>query len=189
MINGKCTGGSLTVHGDHTNLLIENNVIWEDIDAADDGCWGLSVNQGYSDTHMEQFPNLIIRGNTVINTGNSSIGCSLCQNTTIENNTIVHQHDYKNTGIRVPQTDESAVKPKSDQVTVRNNVVIYDTSHNFSIGDGVRLGSGSGATYTSAGNEVYYRPSSGMVAGCENYRFSPPDNVNVVAGICQNRLV
>jgi len=181
MVGGECSGVSLVAHGFHTNLLIENNVVWEDVGAVGPGCWGIAIDNGYGGT-SELFPGLIIRGNTVVNTGNMAIGCAVCQDVIIENNTIVHQSEFGTEGINVPNRAEPA-NPSSNNVTVRNNTVLYDSSGG---GAGIELGDGDGSSYTSTGNNIYYSPGSGMASGCEIYNGA--DNVNSVGGICQNGI-
>ena len=62
-VNGVCTGGNLTVHGQWTGLLIEGNVITQD--ASTTGCWGISLTDGYPST--EFFRNVTIRSNEIVN--------------------------------------------------------------------------------------------------------------------------
>jgi hypothetical protein len=185
MVGGQCSGVSLVAHGDHTNLLIENNVIWEDVGAVATTCWGIAADNGYSATKPEQFPGLIIRGNTVVNVGNMAIGCAVCRDVTIEDNTIVHQNSFGANAIKVPDRNENSVpsKPDSNNVTVQNNTVFYDSPGN---GAGVRLGDGDGSNYTSAGNNIYYSPGSGIVAGCESHNGA--DKVNVFSNVCHEGI-
>ncbi|WP_368736452.1 hypothetical protein [Endozoicomonas sp. ONNA1] len=173
------------MHGANTNLLIENNVIWEDPDAVHASCWGIAVDNGYGGL-PEEFPGLRIRGNTVVNVGNVGIGCAVCQDVVIEDNTVVHQASSHGANvIRVPNRDENSYPdlPQSDNVTVRNNTVLYDSPLP---GVGVRLGDGDGSNYTSTGNRIYYTPGSGMVAGCESYNGG--DSITESGGICQNSI-
>ncbi|MCP4875681.1 MAG: right-handed parallel beta-helix repeat-containing protein [Gammaproteobacteria bacterium] len=186
MFGGKCSGVSLVAHGDHTNLLIENNIVWEDAGSTIEKCWGIAIDNGHT-SGFEQFPGLIIRGNTVVNTGNLGIGCAACSDVVIENNTVVHQiTSFGTDAIRVPDRSEnSSGDAQSNNVIVRNNTVLYDSPGK---GTGITLGDGDGSNYTSTGNDIYYTPGSGMVAGCETYPNTPPDVINVVAGICQNSI-
>lgn len=186
MVNGEAAGASLVVHGDHTNLLIENNVVWEDVGAVGQGCWGIAVDNGYSS--FEQFPGLIIRGNTVVNVGNMAIGCSCCPGAIIEDNTIVHQSLFGADVIRIPDRDEnsSPSNPQSNNVTVRNNTVLYDSSAD---GTGIKLGDGDGATYTSKDNNIYYAVGSSMVPEVYNAGDTVTASGNTISeGIPQNLL-
>ena len=178
---------SLVAHGDHTNLLIENNVIWEDLGAVDGGCWGIAADHTTNVDKVEQFPGLAIRDNTIINVGNLGIGCAVCPDAIIENNTLVHQSvEFKNQAIKVPNKEENSyfpVKPNTNNVTISNNTVLHDS---LSKGVGVLLGDGDGSGYTSTGNKTYYDPGSAMVAGCETYNAT--DVVNVSNPVCKNSI-
>jgi hypothetical protein len=185
MVGGKCSGTSFVVHGVHTNMRIEDNVVWEDPGAVEDGCWGISVDNGYGGQY-EAFPGLQIRGNTVVNVGNVAIGCSVCQDVVIEDNTVVHQEpSHGGTLVRVPIRNENSYPslPQSNNVVVRNNTLMYDSPRP---GTGVRLGDGDSSNYTSAGNRTYYAPDADMVSGCETYNSG--DSITVSAGTCQNSI-
>jgi len=184
IVGGRCMGSSLTVHGAHSNLLIENNVVWEDANATSAGCWGIEVTDGYGAGSGEQFPGLIIRGNTVANTGNMAIGCTACPNATIENNTVVHQvSSFDINAIKVPIHYEQGHIPTSTNVTVQNNVILHDST---SYGVAVNLGDGDGSSFVSSGNQTYYRADSNMIAGCETYNAG--DVITVSPGICQSSI-
>ena len=61
--SGVCQAVSLVVHGQHSDLLIEGNEVWEDIGLAGQGCWGIAVDPGYGSA--EGFSQVTLRGNTV----------------------------------------------------------------------------------------------------------------------------
>ena len=96
-----CAGTSLVVHGEHDNLLIEGNLVREDVGAAGQGCWGITVDPAYPN-EAEGFTNVTVRGNTIINVGNTATGMESCADCVIENNVIVHEQDFQITGIAVP---------------------------------------------------------------------------------------
>jgi len=125
-INGICQGVSLVMHGVGKNITIENNLIEEEANKAWAGCWGIAVDTGYSTE--ESFEHLIIRGNTVINTGNLGIGCSSCVDVLIENNTIINENDMNFTGVSVPNRSEDTLK--SSGIVVQNNKVVLSSSSN-----------------------------------------------------------
>jgi len=178
IVGGECKGVSLVAHGNHHNLLIENNVVWEDVDAVNQGCWGIAVDNGYVDGEL--FPGLIIRGNTVVNVGNMAIGCAVCQDVIIENNTVVHQSQFGARAIKVPDRAEPA-SASSNNITVRNNTVLYDSPGG---GTGIRLGDGDGSTYTSTDNNIYYSAGSPMT--CESYNSA--DNISVSENVCHEGI-
>jgi len=127
-INGYCQGVSLVVHGKVKYMTIENNLVEEEVNKVGNGCWGIAVDPGYNSMD-ESFENIVIRGNTVINTGNLGIGCASCLNVVIENNTIISENsDIGFTGVGVPNREEDSLL--SSNITVRNNKVILSSISN-----------------------------------------------------------
>ncbi|MGJ0490485.1 MAG: right-handed parallel beta-helix repeat-containing protein, partial [Methylobacter sp.] len=118
-VGGKCTGVSLVVHGVVNGLTIKDNTVFEAIGAAEQGCWGISVDPGYATE--ESFSNVMITGNKVTNVGNVGIGCASCTDLQILDNTITHSQDFGFTAIRVPVRVEDAVK--SDRIEVTGNYI------------------------------------------------------------------
>ena len=119
LVNGKCAGTSLAVHGVVQDLTIENNTIYEDIGAAEQSCWGIGVYPW--STVDESFNNLMIAGNRVTNVGNVGIGCASCTDLQILNNTITHSQDFGFVGIKVPVRTEDTVK--SDRIIITDNYI------------------------------------------------------------------
>mgnify|MGYP000214465003 CR=1 FL=1 len=119
-VGGLCQGVSLVAHGKIDNLTIENNLIKEDKGAVKASCWGISVDPGYPTE--EAFNNLVIRGNTLINVGNTGIGCASCSGVVIEDNDIIDESNTLRWGIRVPVRDEDSLK--SDNVKIASNTVV-----------------------------------------------------------------
>ena len=112
---GRCGGTSLVAHGVMANLVIENNLVREDIGFAEQACWGIALDPGYSTP--EQFDNLIIRGNQVVNVGNVAIGSTSCVNCLIENNVIIHEQDFGVTAIAVPNKSRASDDAETTNVT------------------------------------------------------------------------
>lgn len=145
ILDGKCTGGSLAVHGKMTNLVIENNIVREDRNGADAECWGITAATGYYDI-LEYFDGLIIRNNKVINVGNMSIGCNSCRNSIIENNVII-QENWDNFAISVPCLSEQVEDGTTTKNIIRNNTIFGGTTINVAdLSDGT----------TSVVNNVLY---------------------------------
>jgi hypothetical protein len=119
VVNGKCSGVSLVVHGVIQDLTIKNNTVYEDIGAAEQACWGISVDPGYASE--ESFSNVVIADNKVTNVGNVGIGCASCTDLQILNNTITHSQDFGFTAIRVPVREEDSVK--SDRIEITGNYI------------------------------------------------------------------
>jgi hypothetical protein len=121
MVNDECTAVSLVVHGQHDQLLIEGNEVWEDVGHAGQGCWGIAVDNGYGEA--EGFTNVIIRGNRVRNVGNLAIGVGACANCVIENNVIIHEQNFGITAIAAPDRSLGSGDLPQDNIIVRNNSI------------------------------------------------------------------
>jgi len=113
-----CGGSSLSVHGSINELEIAHNLIWEEPGRASPGCWGIAISHGYSYKHFEAFYRANIHNNLVVNMGNVSIGCSMCDGATIADNTLWAGSDaskgYKAfavKGIRIPVRPENNYDP------------------------------------------------------------------------------
>jgi len=120
MVEGRCQGTSLVIHGVVEDLLIENNNIREDVGASAQTCWGIAVDPGYA--AEESFSRVVIKGNTVANVGNMGIGCASCTDVWIVDNKIIHEQNFGFTAISVPNRKEDTVK--SDRVLVADNDIV-----------------------------------------------------------------
>jgi hypothetical protein len=147
MVDGKCGGVSLVVHGKFEGITIENNLIKEDVGAAKGACYGISVDPGYA--YEEYFKDVVIRGNTLLNVGGNAIGCASCDGALIENNTIIDEGSVLVNGIAVPVRTEDTVKSKN--VVIRNNKVLLTKNWNGTTG--VRVGGLH--PMTAKNNDVY----------------------------------
>jgi hypothetical protein len=148
--NGQCNGTSFVVHakGILDTVLIEGNTVREDIGKATPGCWGISVTTGYKTA--EGFRNFTIRGNKIINVGNSGIGLTACQNCVIENNLILHEQAHKITAINVPDKARAANDLPMTNITVRNNSIYIASS-----GTGIKI-SLEGTQHSLVSNAIHY---------------------------------
>jgi Right handed beta helix region len=126
MINGKCSGVSLVVHGVVNNLKIQGNTIIEDVGKVAQTCWGISVDPGYATE--ESFSKILISNNTVTNVGNVGIGCASCTDVRIVDNKISHAQDFGFAAIKLPVRAEDTVK--SDNITITGNKIdLLDTNN------------------------------------------------------------
>ena len=150
IVDGRCAGVSLVAHGTISNLVIENNLVWEDVGGASPGCWGISVDPAYFEA--ERFENIQIRGNTVINVGNLGIGVGSCIGCLIENNVVINEQEFEYgvTAIRVPVRTPGPGDAATTEATVRNNS-IYVTN----AGTGIQVDS-EGSGHTIVSNAIRY---------------------------------
>jgi len=122
VVDGECSGVSMVMHGMASNIKVINNKVEEEVGRVGAGCWGISIDTGYS-TREESFTDVIIAGNEVINVGNMAVGCSSCVNVLIENNRIFNSNTvFGVTNIRVPSRAEDTVK--SENIIIRNNEMV-----------------------------------------------------------------
>ncbi len=151
---GSCRGGTFASHGEHTDLLIEGNLIHEDVGAADPGCWGLGLTPAYATP--EGFVRVIIRGNTIRNVGNASIAMGSCQDCIVENNVIINEQAFGGVGILAPATARALDDLPLERLTVRNNSIY------MSAGDstGIRLGD-EGTQHVVVSNAMHSTATSG----------------------------
>jgi hypothetical protein len=164
---GACDSVQLVVHGSQSDLLIENNLIWEapgtDTSAF---CYGISVGSGRDvEAH---FPNLVIRRNRVFNSGTHGIDFAEAPHALVEDNLVVV--DFSNGqeayGILV---GEASTPPGSDVLsgtTVRNNTVYFAAGTQG--GDGIRIDT-EGRDHVVTGNLVVsYSTQAQNVFRCFN---------------------
>ncbi len=163
-VNGVCTGGNFTVHGQWNGLVVEGNTVVQA--ASEGGCYGISINPGYSAGHPhadEYFRNLVVRGNTVVNVG----GCGICLTSApgvlIENNLIVNTQPTYMAAILISNALNSADDPDG-QATIRNNTVHMTQAGSGSEGVALRAGSGNGLRVVS--NLIHYGAASSPYTRC-----------------------
>ena len=123
IINGKCEGVSLVVHGIVKNLTIENNTIKEEIGKVTPFCWGIGIDPG--NEMDESFVGLKIHKNTLLNVGNVGIGCSSCKDAVISDNIIIDEGDVLRTGIAIPAKPEDSLK--SQNITISGNKIALNS--------------------------------------------------------------
>ena len=127
--NRKCEGASLVAHGTMFNLTIEDNLIQEDVGGTKGTCWGIAIDSGYK--KGENFDQLVIRRNRVVNVGNLAIGCSACYNSIIENNVVVTEEmSIAQMAIGVPNRPDGYNDALTSNNIIRNNTVYYNGIQN-----------------------------------------------------------
>lgn len=155
---GACQGTSLVVHGQHRNLQIESNRVFELPGAAGPGCWGIAADPGYPGT-PEGFLNLSIRGNEVWNVGNVGIGISACQDCLIENNIVVQHQPIYTRAIAAPDLAARSEDLADARITVRNNSILFGPA---SSGIGIDLRTATPADRGRiVSNAIHYTGSDG----------------------------
>lgn len=156
---GNCNTAVFVGHGTVSQAIITNNYISTDESKADNGCWGIAVDNGYA--QFETFNNLTITNNTLINMGSVGIGCTACVDVLIDGNVVVSSRETGiSNGISVPNRSLNSQygNPKTSNVTVTNNTVIgYGAGSLLSSNYGIFL-NGTAAntegTVTVTGNTI-----------------------------------
>ena len=156
-IDGQCQGVSLVGHGVATNLTIEGNRVHEDKGTVTQGCWGIAIDPGYSTAEM--FTNVTIRGNTVTDLGNQSIGVAACHGCVIENNVVLNHQGINATAILVPVSGSDSGDWTCDQITIRNNSIDIDGGQAIGLVD-----EGKGHVVTN--NAIYDAGQGNGGVGC-----------------------
>lgn len=137
VVNGACSGGNFTVHGQWDGLLVEGNTITQL--ASTGGCYGISINSSYDSA--EWFRNVVIRGNTLVNLG----GCGICLTSTpgvlVEGNLIYNDQATYQVGILIPDRSPGPGDDADTGAIVRNNTVYFTQAGDASAGISARAGS------------------------------------------------
>ena len=177
---GRCGGVSLVVHGEHRDLLVEANEVWEDLGTADPTCWGIAIDPGYSSP--EAFYDVVVRGNIVRNVGNLAIGMASVVNGLIENNVIIQENSFGFRAIAAPNRSAAPDDLVLDQITVRNNSIwIVDAP-----GHAIALG-GSGANHVVVSNAIQYRGSDPRFS-CFGFDLPLPAYLAIDNNVCDFAL-
>lgn len=123
VVNGRCTGGNVTIHGVVDGLVLEDNQIIQD--AGDGGCYGFSITAGYSTA--ERFDNVVVRNNFVKDTGNCAVCIDSAPGALVEGNVSVKTGgDWHAAVLNPPNGAEDVV---TSGATVRNNTRCQATPH------------------------------------------------------------
>lgn len=131
-------GVVIVVHGIHTNMVVENNRIVFDRGPAKVSGWAIAVGGGGYAPQLEFISDLVIRGNTVVNAGNMSIGVAVCQDCLVENNVVINTQQATR-GVAAPLEAARDNNPASSRLVVRNNTV-YLTAGGVGIQTGLEGG-------------------------------------------------
>jgi hypothetical protein len=175
VIGGKCMSVSLVGHGVADGLLIEGNTVHEDIGAVDQGCWGIAIDPGYASA--ESFNNVTIRGNTVTNVGNQSIGVSACHNCVIENNVVISRQNINGQAILAPNLSGNSNDATNDHITIRNNSIDID------VGQGIGLVQ-EGSGHIVANNAIYSKGGGNGGVACFSLDLPAASYASVDNNVC-----
>lgn len=163
VVNGRCTGGNVTVHGQWDDLVIENNTIEQD--ASDLGCYGFSINGGY-DT-PEYFHNVVIRNNRIINLGGCGICLTSAPGAVVENNLIVSTQNTYHAAILIPDRAPGTGDAADTGAVIRNNTIYYSQSGSGSEAIAFRANNGgAGANLQVVSNLIYFGSGSNASHSC-----------------------
>lgn len=154
----QCESGNITARGNVDQMTIEENVIT--VPNATPFCFGISILDGYG-TDQECVRRAVIRGNTIVNVGGTSMALKLTPGGLVENNKIIRTVTTgQGEGISITnpsQPGDAAYCPMGN-MTVRHNSFWYGTSTSSAA---LIVSAGSGHKVYS--NAVYLSPAA--VAG------------------------
>jgi hypothetical protein len=125
-VNGVCTGGNVTVHGQWDGLVIEGNRVSQVNSSG--SCYGISIVPGYHTA--EWFRNVVVRGNTVENVGGCGICAGAAPGIVVERNKVYLSTPTWLTGILIPTNvrigDAMSIGDDVDRnPVVRDNVLCF----------------------------------------------------------------
>lgn len=121
---GTCTGGNLTMHGLMDQVLIEGNVITETLGTGA-GCGGIAIRAGYG--AAEYIRRLIVRGNTLVNTGFGMLFIDYALGAIVENNKIIGTLNQLQAGLQIVQSPDAGDDLTTGSIT-RNNTCWFSQS-------------------------------------------------------------
>jgi hypothetical protein len=131
-----CGGVQMVIHGLHSGLIVENNLV-ENIGGANANCYGI---QSAHSAANAAFVNMKIRRNRVINSPGTAIENSCCQNCLVSDNIVVN-------GSIVLNSDTACGTGTPGGTTTQNND-IYNGSMTY--------GAGGGAANVFTDNNAFY---------------------------------
>lgn len=160
VLNGVCTGGNFTVHGQWDGLLVEGNTIQQV--ASGGGCYGISINSAYDSA--EWFRNLVVRGNTIVNLGYCAVCLTSAPGAIVENNLIVNTQATYQAGILIPDRTPGPGDDLDSGAIIRNNTLYF--SHASAWSEGLQLRTTTGSNLQVVSNVVYFGAASAPTAYC-----------------------
>lgn len=116
----------LVVHGNHEDLVIENNLVACDHPTGDANEWGIGIDDGgYAEP--TRFTRTVLRRNRIVGT---RLGIELSQapGSTVESNLVIMSRAGAGDGISVGTVLPGLGDAPSGEVTIRNNSVYYPTA-------------------------------------------------------------
>lgn len=156
--NGTCQAAVIVGHDLASDWVIEGNYIYQAPGTAGGGCWGIQMSPG-NGGYTEGMDRLAIRGNTLVNVGNSGINIAACRTCTIENNVLVWERAMSGNGIYFGAPTYSPAYTGT-ALTVRNNSMYFANASDVS---GIVIND-QGTGHTLVSNLISF--ASGTAARC-----------------------
>lgn len=117
---GVCTGGNLTIHGQHERVTIEGNLIEQA--SATGTCFGISLTAGYGSD--EWFRNAVIRGNTIVNVGACAVCISAAPDVQVTGNKVYNTQANGQAAVLIPAISNSGGNDAADGgAVIRDNLI------------------------------------------------------------------
>jgi hypothetical protein len=164
-----CDGGIFVMHGNLTDITISDN--WLEVPGAKtSNCYGISLNNYGGYPAPRHFRNVLISGNTVINSEARGITTAESPGAIIENNNIIYTSSSGE--FYAIYVGEHARATAADDLNtanvVRNNTVYFGpaVTGNAKYGVAVRI---EGTNHIISNNTVYSATTSGVQLSCFYY--------------------
>ena len=149
----------LVVHGNHSGLLIENNLVQcDNPGTVNPGNYGISLDNGsYTSGNVGQERRSIVRRNRVVDCGEYGISLSQAPDSLVEDNVVVLPSTASGyTGIIAGNHAPRSQDPVNDRITIRNNTVYAPSSSHRGISV-----SREGTGHVVTNNVVFFGGGSG----------------------------
>jgi hypothetical protein len=150
----------LVVHGEHEDLLIENNLLQcDNPSGVTPNQWGIGLNNGGYPTNVTQsYARVIIRGNRIVGQVGFGIEVSQSPDAVIENNVIIMSSVAgSSAGIHLGEYAQrgASLDALNTRVTIRNNTVHFPYAETGWEQYGIMVGT-EGVGHIVTNNVVYY---------------------------------
>jgi hypothetical protein len=163
--DGICYGAVIIGHPGVDYLTVSNNYIYVDPARINRACYGISFDNGTSNSAPTFMRHTLIGGNTIVNTGDTGINVSSCPGCQIVNNTIILDWSttIRFTGIQVGTFPARAQDDVDTNTTTANNTIYFGPNMVSASGSRGIWVNTEGTGHIIANNAVY---NSAGVSAC-----------------------
>lgn len=166
---GNCAGTAIVGHSSTDGLQIVDNYI-DEPSSVIGTCYGIGMTDGdghFPPAEFEQFSNMYIARNILINAGQTGITVDACPNTVIEDNLLVFYNSSTGVGIDGMGLNQTkSGNTTCNNLTIRNNTVAY---MNTPAGNVIGIQITNEGTGHVVANNIVYSTQTGSTLSCYYY--------------------